>query len=124
MNQGQLKEASEALLALKANLQQRIVRTSRALADDDRPKGEDMMPHRALQSVAVAENAVAAGELREVEAALQRLQSGGFGICENCEEEISEGRLKHRPQARYCTGCQEAAERRQGILRDRVREAG
>jgi len=49
--------------------------------------------------------------LREVGAALERLSSGTFGVCERCECEIPEKRLGAVPWTRYCIHCQEAAER-------------
>jgi DnaK suppressor protein len=49
--------------------------------------------------------------LREVEIALQKLDEGGFGECERCEEPIGEKRLDALPFARYCIECQRRLER-------------
>jgi DnaK suppressor protein len=48
--------------------------------------------------------------LREVSAALRRLDSGSFGVCGNCEEEITPKRLAAVPWALFCIVCQEAAD--------------
>lgn len=48
--------------------------------------------------------------LREVSAALRRLDSGTFGVCVSCEEEINPKRLAAIPWAPLCIGCQEAAD--------------
>jgi DnaK suppressor protein len=48
--------------------------------------------------------------LREVEAALHKLDEGGFGDCERCSEPISEKRLEALPFARYCINCQRRVE--------------
>ena len=48
--------------------------------------------------------------LREVTAALGRLDAGVFGVCANCEEEISLKRLAALPWAPFCIVCQEAAD--------------
>ena len=48
--------------------------------------------------------------LREVRAALRRIESGSFGICLNCEEEIGAKRLAAVPWAALCIVCQEAAD--------------
>ena len=48
--------------------------------------------------------------LRQVEAALDRLRGGTFGVCEGCEEEIAPKRLQAIPWATYCVSCQEEAE--------------
>ena len=42
-----------------------------------------------------------------VEEALDRLQSGDFGVCLSCEEAIAPKRLSAIPWARYCVTCQE-----------------
>ena len=49
--------------------------------------------------------------LRNVRAALARIEDGSFGRCLHCEEEISPKRLNAVPWAPYCIGCQEAADR-------------
>ena len=54
--------------------------------------------------------------LLRIEEALQRTESGTYGICTNCGNEIRPGRLKAMPWARYCIDCQELAEK--GMLED------
>jgi DnaK suppressor protein len=49
--------------------------------------------------------------LRQVKAALQRIQDGGFGTCLDCEEAISPKRLVAVPWAPRCIKCQETADR-------------
>ncbi len=49
--------------------------------------------------------------LRNVRAALARIEDGSFGTCLHCEEEISPKRLNAVPWAPYCIRCQEAADR-------------
>lgn len=51
--------------------------------------------------------------LEEVEDALERLDGGEYGTCEECGEKISRKRLDAVPWARYCVPCQERIE--QGI---------
>jgi DnaK suppressor protein len=48
---------------------------------------------------------------REITSALERIDNGSFGICLNCDEEISARRLAAVPWAALCIICQEAAER-------------
>src|SRR5579875_3401279 len=50
--------------------------------------------------------------LREVEAALARMETGEYGICESCGEEISPRRLQALPWARYCLRCAEQMQNR------------
>jgi DnaK suppressor protein len=48
--------------------------------------------------------------LRDVVAALQKIDDGSFGNCERCGEAISDKRLEALPFARHCIDCQRLAE--------------
>ena len=48
--------------------------------------------------------------LKEVLIALQKLDDGGFGVCERCDEAIADKRLEALPFARYCIDCQRVVE--------------
>jgi len=50
-------------------------------------------------------------ELEEINEALKRIEQGTYGICEMCEEEIQEERLKIKPFAKYCIICREIIEK-------------
>ena len=50
-------------------------------------------------------------EVREIDAALQRIEEGTYGVCEDCEKAIRVSRLRAMPQARLCISCKEAEER-------------
>ena len=41
-------------------------------------------------------------QLRDVERALAKFDSGGYGKCETCGKDIAEARLEAMPAARYC----------------------
>jgi len=45
--------------------------------------------------------------LRAIEAALMRIENGSFGICANCEDNISLARLKAVPWTSLCIACKE-----------------
>lgn len=47
---------------------------------------------------------------REVNDAIDRIDRGTFGACENCGTAIPEGRLDILPYARYCVACAEKLE--------------
>jgi DnaK suppressor protein len=48
--------------------------------------------------------------LEQVDDALERMDTGAYGICERCGEEIDFARLKAIPQATLCMSCQKVAE--------------
>ncbi len=50
--------------------------------------------------------------LEEIGDALDRLQQGKFGRCEECDVEIGKARLKELPYARYCVACARKLEQR------------
>jgi DnaK suppressor protein len=51
--------------------------------------------------------------LRQVKAALRRIEDGSFAVCIECDSPISEKRLAVLPWAPRCIGCQQAADRQQ-----------
>ena len=48
--------------------------------------------------------------LREVLAALAKIDDGSFGTCERCSEPFADKRLDALPFARHCIGCQRLVE--------------
>lgn len=48
--------------------------------------------------------------IRKIQAAIQRLDDGVYGICEECGEEISIPRLKARPVTKLCINCKSRQE--------------
>lgn len=55
------------------------------------------------------------GKIKE---ALKKIENGTYGICEECEEWIAEGRLKARPVTNLCIECktnQEVGEKVRGV---------
>jgi DnaK suppressor protein len=50
-------------------------------------------------------------ELDEIQAAQARLETGSFGVCEDCGGAIPLPRLRAVPWARHCLGCQARDER-------------
>jgi DnaK suppressor protein len=49
--------------------------------------------------------------LKKINSALNRLDNGSFGTCEDCGADISEARLMARPTADLCINCKEEEER-------------
>ena len=63
-----------------------------------------------LQAMAQAGQVRSQVELRQIEAALERLKSGDFGDCTDCDEPIAEARLDASPAVTLCVPCASARE--------------
>lgn len=53
--------------------------------------------------------------INKIREALERIEDGTFGICEMCDEEIGEARLKARPVTTLCIDCKMEQERKERI---------
>ncbi len=51
-----------------------------------------------------------AEKIKEIDAALERLREGTFGLCEGCEEPIGKARIDALPHARLCIACKSLEE--------------
>lgn len=51
--------------------------------------------------------------MNKVKEALDRIDNGEFGVCEECGEDISEARLKVRPVTTLCIDCKMEAEEKE-----------
>jgi len=49
--------------------------------------------------------------LRDIDAALRKMDKGTYGYCEHCKKAIEKKRIKALPSARYCMTCQSGSER-------------
>ena len=104
----------EKLLALRAELEQ-LASTTDAAADVvelDQSKVGRLTRMDAMQAQAVAQASVRRRQqmLRRISAALERIEAGHYGRCENCDELISDARLEVDPTAIYCITCAGALE--------------
>ncbi len=72
-------------------------------ADDEHdPEGATIAFERSQVGALVAQ---ARAHLAEVDAALERVEAGTYGICERCGGPIAAARLEARPVARTCIAC-------------------
>lgn len=58
-----------------------------------------------MQAMARAESERATLLLRQIDAALGRLEQGDYGYCVKCGEEIAEARLEAAPATPFCQRC-------------------
>jgi DnaK suppressor protein len=86
-----------------------------ALAIEASPEELDRIQQAGDREYAMRNLERNSNRLREVRAALRRIDAGTFGICAGCEENINPKRLAALPWASLCIACQEAADREQKI---------
>ena len=85
-------------------------RQREALAIEMSPDDLDRIQNAQERDLAVGVLIRESVRLREVKAALERIERGTFGICSNCEEDIGAKRIAALPWAALCIICQEAAD--------------
>jgi DnaK suppressor protein len=73
----------------------------------------DQIQNAQEREMAIGNLERASARLSEVRSALQRIQRGAFGICVDCQEDISMKRLTAVPWTTSCLACREATDRRQ-----------
>ena len=56
-------------------------------------------------------------ELREIEAARERMRHGSYGICSDCGNAVPYARLSAYPAAKRCLGCQQKQENQNRLRR-------
>lgn len=83
-------------------------------AESDTPDVGDQQDMAAVEAAHVAQLSLADHErtrLREIEAALKRMQAGNYGVCEDTDDPIPFARLWAEPTARLTVEAQEQRER-------------
>lgn len=72
-----------------------------------------LLRRRSLERVAKRhENAQVLHLLHDVDEALERLETGSFGVCQNCKESIEVDRVMADPLVTFCLGCLTPAQQR------------
>lgn len=104
------KPAREKLLKLRESLESAAEAgdASAAIVELDQSKIGRLSRMDAMQAQAMAQasNERRVMMLRNIEAALRRLDEGSYGLCPDCDEPINPKRLEFDPTALRCIGCE------------------
>jgi DnaK suppressor protein len=106
----QLAEIRTDLEALKDSLEALLTSTeagTKPVKLKDNQGRLSRMDELHNQSILKANRNVTANRLKQVSAALKRLESNAYGYCIECDEPISFPRLKAYPDATMCVECAE-----------------
>jgi DnaK suppressor protein len=110
MTKNELKKFRALLDARQTELE-KLTRNREGLAIETSPDELDRIQHATEREIAVGNLERDSVLLRDVRAALRRIETDMFGLCLNCEDEISPKRLRAVPWAPSCIVCQEATDR-------------
>jgi len=114
MEQQQLVEARERLLKMRQEITLEVksaAEASRELGQDGVPDIGDMAYASYHRDVMMNLSENQRQKLRDIDAALERIETGEYGVCMGCEEEIDTKRMEVRPFSRYCVECKTEVEK-------------
>jgi DnaK suppressor protein len=100
----------DAVLRAKATELKNAIRNREAIAIETNSDLMDQIQHASEREFALGKLERESNVMREVRAALSRIQANTFGVCLDCETEIGLKRLVAVPWTRSCIVCQEAAD--------------
>jgi RNA polymerase-binding transcription factor DksA len=107
-----MRTTRERLLQRAALLRDRLMRVQADLGRRSEPLSRDAQGAAiAVEHVEVlsAVEAAARSELAQIEAAVERMDDGVFGLCECCAGRIESQQLEVVPYASRCGNCAKAA---------------
>tara|TARA_R110002110_G_scaffold409023_1_gene631025 strand:+ start:1020 stop:1334 length:315 start_codon:yes stop_codon:yes gene_type:complete len=93
------------LEAKLAGLEQRLASIKRDVTRSHSVDSAEQAQERENDEVEEAIGVETEQSLRDVRAALARLDEGLYGICENCGDDIAPGRLEVLPETVLCVKC-------------------
>ena len=111
MDQSQLNAFREALISLRDEIVQ-LANANREAADTvklDQSMVGRLSRMDALQSQQMAKETARRRriQLQKIDSALSRMDTGEYGYCVICDEEIAVARLEFDPASTRCMGCME-----------------
>ena len=112
------KDETERFRAMLTEKRDEIVRRAEqtlkqdmTLDADDLPDEMDLASSEYLQAFTFRLRGREKNLLDKIQKALDRIEDGTFGICEECDEPIAPKRLEARPETTLCIRCKEEQER-------------
>ncbi len=114
MDKAELERFRELLEEKRQEIVKRAQQTldeDMTLDVDDLPDEMDLASSEYLQSFTFRLRGREKTFLEKIQKALEKLNDGSFGVCEECGCEISVKRLEARPETTLCIKCKEDQER-------------
>jgi DnaK suppressor protein len=114
MTKQQLKKFREQLESKRREIIKRAQQTldeDMTLDANDLPDEMDLASSEYLQSFTFRLRGREKVFLDKIQKALEKIDAGTFGVCDDCGEKISVKRLEARPETTLCIRCKEDQER-------------
>jgi DnaK suppressor protein len=114
MDEQQLAEARERLLRLRKEVLQEVnnaLAASKELGQDGVADLGDMSANTYHRDILLNLSETQRQKIRDIDAALERVAKGQYGICLRCDEPIAPRRMEVRPFSRYCIDCKSEVEK-------------
>ena len=103
-----LKKIEADLLARKFELEQKLTEMSKEQFSDGQVQDPgDQALTATMESLRMSLQDAEVEEYRGISRALERIKEGGYGLCVDCGNSISEKRLQSFPGTMRCLACQE-----------------
>ncbi len=112
MTKSEVNKYKEILETRQAELVE-VLRNRDGITIEKSPDALDEVQNAAERELAIRNLDRESNLLRNVRAALRRIDDGSFGVCVHCDEDISPKRVAAVPWTPYCIQCQEAADKAQ-----------
>lgn len=101
----QIADRKSQLEARLAALSDRLQHIEEELDSHQSKDWEDLAIEREEDEVLEGMGRTGQLEIRQIEAALARIEAGEFGFCVRCGAEIAPARLDLLPHTPFCQGC-------------------
>jgi len=88
-----------------AELQTRLARIKEDVTKSHSGDSAEQAQERENDEVVDAIGNETAHSIRVIQSALERIENGTYGACENCGEDIGQSRLRVIPEATRCVKC-------------------
>lgn len=114
MRKAFLKNLRESLLAMRRQVLEDIENDSKSSREGQKDEGMDaydLASEERDRDINMILSDRDRNKLQAIDDALERINAGAYGICEICELDVAEERLKALPFTRLCVTCQAEQER-------------
>ena len=114
MDPEEVEQARQRLIQMREELldeAERAYADSQTLGKDGVPDIGDMSSNSYHQEVLMSLSNAQRRAAGDIDAALERIDAGVYGLCARCEEEIPARRMEVRPFSRFCVECKSEVEK-------------